>query len=1146
MRKTFFSIFLTLLLSAVLSSCVETEKPTVTVTLDYGYDGLRYELVLNKGDKLPDDYLRPSRGGQYVFIGWQSKQGLFDSLDEIDYDIELSAQWEYRGETKQYFTVTYHDYNGNVLDRIDVAAGEKANEPVVRPFKSIYHEFCGWDKDISAVASSMDVYPLFCYRETNPDIFTYEKTESGDYFIANAPVNLTGVLCLPRNYNGRAVVGIAKSDTYAGGVFAKRGLTNVYIPASYRYLGDFAFYMNESLNEIYFENESSLEEIGVMCFMNSSLLSLNLPTLKKNVEMTISTGAFMYNMMLKEINLCAGVKEIGLNAFYAAGFDYLGDKFSYPVTLTIPDDNNLISIGDNAFKYSYIYRARLVLPNLESIGNEAFFGSYIESLVFAELKKIGNQAFYPRQLNNYFLSCLYNLELGSRLTSIGDEAFYAAAVKSVVFPTTLQSIGRGAFKASSLQSLTLPFLLNNLGESVFEGCEALEKVQFRCNASIPAGAFKDCYRLTSLSFEGRFVSIGAQAFAGCAFETVSFPTSLKEIGDEAFLSCNNLVAVDLPVSLIRIGERVFANCTGLLSVSLTGGLNSIAAHAFENCTALNEVVLPQDLQAVGDFAFYGCFALSEISFPEYVSNLGISSFSFSGLKELVLPTGIEIIGDRAFEECNGLKTVTIPRGTLAINFGEAIFNKSVNLESIIVESGNAYYSNCNGDGHLYNADGSELIMFIPGRNTYYRTPETLLRIGDKAFSGNFLLQSLVIGSNVQEIGLMAFAGSDSDNTAFMSLKYVDFSQATSLKTIDEKAFYNCILISSLDLSNCLSLTTIGEKAFYNCYGLKSLKMPSSLKTIGASAFEISKPYLQNKIALLDLSATGIEYIGGRAFKNWSEVEVVKFPSTLNELHEYAFENCELLAIADLSYTGLTVIDNGVFKNTSLSELQLPSSVTEISFEAFSNTHLREVNLGGLQALDTIGNYAFYCNPIGKLTFPAMLTNLGIYAFADGYAFIERVDFNGCRLQSIAHHAFYNAGVNELILSPDIVTIGAYAFAGSNLTSLKIPATVREIGIRAFDKNLKLGEIQVGDNVNGSALSSLGAYAFGNCPALKHVFIYAKEPPVVSDLIFTIYSAGKETALATVKIYVPDHSYVAYCQSWFRHKEQVYMMSLYNS
>ena len=111
-------------------------------------------------------------------------------------------------------------------------------------------------------------------------------------------------------------------------------------------------------------------------------------------------------------------------------------------------------------------------------------------------------------------------------------------------------------------------------------------------------------------------------------------------------------------------------------------------------------------------------------------------------------------------------------------------------------------------------------------NVDFSKAPSLRTIGDNAFASN-RISSLTIPSYITSIGREAFHDSQ--------LTSLDLTHATSLETIGEDAFKGNQL-SLLDLTHATSLETIGKNAFFENNLTGTLTIPSSVTSIGDSAF----------------------------------------------------------------------------------------------------------------------------------------------------------------------------------------------------------------------------------------------------------------------------------------------------------------------
>ena len=89
-------------------------------------------------------------------------------------------------------------------------------------------------------------------------------------------------------------------------------------------------------------------------------------------------------------------------------------------------------------------------------------------------------------------------------------------------------------------------------------------------------------------------SIGKSAFNRCdEIRHVTFPSSLKDIGNYAFRYCRSLKTVDLSKTQVKaIPMYVFKWCSSLESLVFPKTLESIWGEAFGRCTSLNRVYVP--------------------------------------------------------------------------------------------------------------------------------------------------------------------------------------------------------------------------------------------------------------------------------------------------------------------------------------------------------------------------------------------------------------------------------------------------------------------------------------------------------------------------------------------------------------------------
>jgi hypothetical protein len=110
-------------------------------------------------------------------------------------------------------------------------------------------------------------------------------------------------------------------------------------------------------------------------------------------------------------------------------------------------------------------------------------------------------------------------------------------------------------------------------------------------------------------------SIGDNAFDSCeSLKNVKIPSTVKEIGNEAFYGCNNLTDVEFAdiSGVNKIGESAFSYCASLKSFDIPTSVKALKNSVFRGCEALETIVLPESVTAVGEEAFAYCDSLKKI------------------------------------------------------------------------------------------------------------------------------------------------------------------------------------------------------------------------------------------------------------------------------------------------------------------------------------------------------------------------------------------------------------------------------------------------------------------------------------------------------------------------------------------------------
>ncbi|MGN1194125.1 MAG: leucine-rich repeat domain-containing protein, partial [Acutalibacteraceae bacterium] len=183
--------------------------------------------------------------------------------------------------------------------------------------------------------------------------------------------------------------------------------------------------------------------------------------------------------------------------------------------------------------------------------------------------------------------------------------------------------------------------------------------------------------------------------------------------------------------------------------------------------------------------------------------------------------------------------------------------------------------------------------------------------------------------------------------------------------------------------------------------------------------------------------------------------------------------------------GATNISREAFEYlNNLVSVSVSASVTSIDERAFANSTLTTITFAQNSQLETIGESAFYYCDLTEFNMPSTVTSIGVSAF---YACDSLTAVNiPAGVTQIADNTFsYCDSLSAVVFEENsqLETIGKNAFYDCSITSLTVPASVREIGDSAFGSNA-ITSLTFAEN---GSLETIGASAFSS-NALENVFI----------------------------------------------------------
>ena len=209
---------------------------------------------------------------------------------------------------------------------------------------------------------------------------------------------------------------------------------------------------------------------------------------------------------------------------------------------------------------------------------------------------------------------------------------------------------------------------------------------------IAGGVLCWCGDLTSLTFPDSVKKIGDRVGGACeALESVTFGAGFESMAEYAFVRCHALQSFTVSAAnqnfsshdgalYSKDGTKLILCPAGKKSLVTASGTTEIAENACMDSESLVSLVIGGGVATVGDRAFYNCYQLRDLSLPDSLESIGEEAFNNTAVTSLTLPSGLKSIGANAFAWCGGLTTLVVPTGIESI--GEGAFVECGSLSAV--------------------------------------------------------------------------------------------------------------------------------------------------------------------------------------------------------------------------------------------------------------------------------------------------------------------------------------------------------------------------------------------------------------------------------------------------------------------------------
>lgn len=718
----------------------------------------------------------------------------------------------------------------------------------------------------------------------------YNELSDGTLEVCGFTNNTGAVdLVIPSEYNGKAVTKIAES-VFMG----NHDIVSVTIPETITYIGSNAFGNCDNLQAINF-NAVKCTFMGTEYYRN-----------EENGWYISGERAFYNCNAIKTLNIGDKVRQIPDNAFC----DFNIEEILIPESVT--------SIGKNAFS------------NCDRLKDIYFFA---EDCEYYESDRYQYTSHSARVEKSFFYDCdsVKSVFIGENVTKLPPFIFNSLGIESITLPENIENISQGAFNdCTRLKVINFNAAkCEQMGyystyhddltvTPVFDNCTAVEAINFGANVEIiPHFAFWGISQIEEIAIPQKVTKIGGLVFGSAQIGTMHFGASdcnetgisweevssgveggrYEYFGRKPFYSIENLIITS---TVNQIPDNMF-NGLNMSTLVINADITSIGS--FDNCLEIKELYLPDSIKEIKENAFIGCTNLETIRFPEHLDSIGNGAFDNTAWFDSQ-PSGCVYIKNvlYKYKGSEQQKDIVIKEGTTEI-------------------VGNAFFE-------------AESIQSVS-------LPDTLVSIGDGAFSGCSEIKEIIIPNNVTLLGKSAFIGCSKLTKVTLSRK---------LKAIDDSSFRNCTNLESITIPD--SVERIGHYAFTNCAALRSISFGKGLKYIGFNCFEQC-----TQLAKVDIPNIEV----------WFNISFVySIRPVWETIHSYS---------SNPLYNGSKLYVNGILLN----ELTVNKADSIRPYLFCNYKDLKKVIINC--AIDSIGEYAFHnCTGLQEVKIHKNVPSIGSHAF----------------------------------------------------------------------------------------------------------------------------------------------------------------------
>lgn len=728
------------------------------------------------------------------------------------------------------------------------------------------------------------------------------------------------------------------------------------------------------------------------------------------------------------------------------------------------DGEDVAIIASEAFK-NCTELTSVNMPSIQIIDEKAFMNcTNLTTLDMPRVWKIGNRAFSG-------CSNLVNIHLSTKIETLGVNLFegctsltniYCEAIEPPTCNSSFSSLSNSVkfwvpyssysaylsnpnYKNVNICRLPYDFEKDDIYYRFAEGgVEVVCKDENNGSYTGQEVEIPEYVYFNKIKYD--VIGIGEKAFYRSGYSSLSWPNTIKYIGNSAFYGSR--FNRDSFPGIISIGVNAFAHCVNMTKFTLSEGITFIPPAAFQGCSNLKTVTIQGDVTEIASNAFNGCEKLAKITLPDSLKKIGIASFKdCAALTSINIPFGTTSIGDQAFDGCTSLQSLDIyalqPPTIGAYTFTPAL---KQNITLTVPYTNAQYYQHedaVTGVGANWEFTASNIIR----RNYDFIVDGLYYRLGTKP-------GEVSLCSETAEGGNELFTG---DYTVPEKVTYK--GEEYKVTGISENTFKNCANLTSVSLPSCI--TSVGSYAFANCSNLTNVTNTGLLTSIGSHAFENC-----SKLTTFEFNDF-LKVLNDGTFYGCVGFTSITLPNSLTTIGENVFSGCNAIttvtvkaitpptmassAFSNTTYTNATLI----VPNSAQSDYQSATGWSQFTHKQ-SMTH--DFSIDGiyytLTGNGTVGvsgvvddTYITVPETVTWSNTAYTVTSIGDNACC-GLIELQEITLPNT-ITSIGYAAFEGCNISTINLAEGLIHIGAYAFAGCRFEEVTLPSTLTTLGAYAF-------------------------------------------------------------------------------------------------